>query len=197
MKSPWCIPIVALFRSCTLDGIPELLSYYLALLPTPIEPSLVDSSRALTFLHVGIRRTRKSRGGEEGRDEQMPAEVEPARGEETRGGREEGKKDRTQQCPRRCILARLPTRGAEGGPPLTGFVNHGRFKVITRRKKRELMAVVEPRCCRQEARRKRVEGEETGPVGRPSPIDRLIYSGSIFHRKDENAQPHWLPTLAG
>lgn len=151
--------------------------------------------------HVGIRRTRKSRGGEEGRDEQMPAEVEPARGEERR--REEGRREEegrekkiVRNNARGGAFSRDYRRAARRGPPLTGFVNHGRFKVITRRKKRELMAVVEPRC-RQEARRKRVEGEETGPVGRPSPIDRLIYSGSIFHRKDENAQPHWLPTLAG
>lgn len=69
--------------------------------------------------HVGIRRTRKSSRGEEKRGaRRADARRGRAQREETRGGWEEGgkKKDRTQQCPRRCILARLPTRGAEGAP---------------------------------------------------------------------------------
>lgn len=67
-------------------------------------------------------------------------------------------------------------RAARRGSLTNGFVNHRRFKVITHRKKRELMAVVEPRC-RQEARRKSRESErgerETGwppVVDRPSDL---------------------------
>lgn len=176
MKSPWCIPIVALFRSCTLDGIRRGFSPIIS----PFYPLSQSSRRLLSrshLPHVGIRKTRKSRGGREGRDEQMPAEVSWRERRDGRWGKgREGKKkeDGTQQCPRRCILARLLTRGARRGTPLTnGFVNHGRFKVITHRKKKELMAVVEPRC-RQEARRKsrrREDGTGWPPVAdRPSDL---------------------------
>lgn len=77
------------------SGIPELLSYYLALQPTPIEPPhlVVSSSRALTS---SARRNKKDekklRGGKEGARRADARRGKLARGDRERQRRREGGK---------------------------------------------------------------------------------------------------------
>lgn len=61
--------------------------------------------------------------------------IEERRRKEEEGSREE--KGRTQECPRRGAFSRDYQRAVRcAAPALTnGFVNRGRFKVITQRKK--------------------------------------------------------------
>lgn len=118
------VPIVALFRTRRYIGASLLLSL------TLLYQATVSLSLSLLSLSPA-RRNKKNRGKKSRRKREARADV--SRGEKERVETGETKKDRTQQqCPRRCILARLPTRR---GLLTNGFVNHERFKVITHRKK--------------------------------------------------------------
>lgn len=85
----------------------------------------------------GRRRGARRADARRGRASEMRGEER--RGEETRGGREEEEgreKKIVRNNARGGAFSRDYRRAARRAPPpLTGFVNHGRFKVITRRKK--------------------------------------------------------------
>lgn len=116
-------------RSARYTGASLLLSHPSTDRSSPLTFSL-SFSRTREFSPFARRNKddeKKNEGEKEGR-EQMPVEVEP--GERRRG--EEKKVVRNNA--RGGAFSRDYQRGAEG--PLTnGFVNHGRFKVITHRKK--------------------------------------------------------------
>lgn len=107
MKSPWCIPIVALFRARTLSTtyISELLSYYLALLYRSSTSFALPVFPSFFFCFLARRNKKNEEKVKEGKEEREQMPVGGERGEGC-----------AQQCPRRCILARLTDVLAEGAP---------------------------------------------------------------------------------
>lgn len=192
MKSPWCIPIVALFRARTLSTTyiypsfsPIISLFYIPPVVSPFAHSRAVFPSFFLLSRVEIRKRREKKQSQRGEKRSAGADAARASRE-----REEGRTRATMPAE---VHSRAITDAVAEGPLTNGFVNHERFKVITHRKKKgggeeergELMAVVEPQC-------RRSREEEAGWEDRLATRRRstgLIYGGGILRSgQDESTR---------